>query len=97
MTSQLARACAAGASGLLSFEANVAPAFVVDACRALALDGLLALNAALARGGNPRSLKASLRLMGRDGGSLRPPYLPLASDEQHALEQELRALDLVPG
>jgi 4-hydroxy-tetrahydrodipicolinate synthase len=95
VTSQLVAASAAGADGLLSFEANVAPAFVVEACRALSLDGLLALNAALARGGNPRSLKAGLEILGRDGGALRRPYLPLGPDDYAELERELRALGLV--
>jgi 4-hydroxy-tetrahydrodipicolinate synthase len=90
MTAQLSRACAAGARGLLSFEANVAPAMVVEACRSGSLDGLLALNAALARGGNPRSLKAALALIGRDGGYLRAPYLSLPAEQQRELESDLR-------
>jgi 4-hydroxy-tetrahydrodipicolinate synthase len=77
VTAQLAEMAAAGARGFLSFEANVAPKLVADACATMQVDALLRLNAALARGGNPRSLKAALRLIGRDGGDLRAPYLPL--------------------
>jgi dihydrodipicolinate synthase/N-acetylneuraminate lyase len=95
MTAQLARAHAAGASGLLSFEANVAPALAVQAAALLELDGLLALNAVLSRGGNPRSLKAALAILGRDGGTLRPPYLPLTPDEHAALAHDLAALGIV--
>ncbi len=84
-----------GAQGLLCFEPNVAPQLAVDACASLETARLLQLNAALARGGNPRSLKAALAVLGRDGGQLRPPYLPLAPDEVAALTEELRALDLV--
>jgi len=94
MTSEIASACEVGARGLLCFEPNIAPGLTVDACDSLELARLLTLNAALARGGNPRSLKAALRIIGRDGGSLRAPYLPLPDDEIVALSAELRALDL---
>src|SRR5262249_21448208 len=53
ITTQLA--AATGARGLLSFEANVAPALVASACASGGLEPLLGLNTALARGGNPRS------------------------------------------
>ena len=76
--------CTRSASrGVLCFEPNVAPRLVTEVWAALeagrrpAIDALLRLNAALARGGNPRSLKAALAILGRDGGYLRAPYLPL--------------------
>ena len=59
------------------------------------MEKLLRLNTALARGGNPRSLKAALAIIGRDGGDLRAPYLPLTSTQYEELEQELRALALI--
>jgi len=93
-TSELRASVALGAVGLLSFEANVAPQLVADACASMHLDDLLALNRALARGGNPRSLKAALRILGRDGGALRPPYLPLTPVDHDELARELDALRL---
>jgi 4-hydroxy-tetrahydrodipicolinate synthase len=92
---------ALGARGVLCFEPNVAPRVVVDAWNGVAsgdlgsMETLLRLNAALARGGNPRSLKAALAIIGRDGGHLRAPYLPLTPTQYEELEQELRALELV--
>ncbi len=91
---------ALGAGGVLCFEANVAPALVTGVWEALErgetpmLEPLLRLNSALARGGNPRSLKAALALVGRDGGALRPPYLPLRAPQLVELEHDLRALGL---
>src|SRR5262245_40074215 len=78
--------------GFLSFEANVAPQLVADACATMQLDPLVALSAALVRGGNPRSLKAGLRIIGRDGGALRPPYLPLDAEETRELSEFLQNL-----
>ena len=92
---------ALGARGVLSFEPNVAPRVVRDAWDSLgtgatgSVETLLRLNAALARGGNPRSLKAALTLIGRDGGYLRAPYLPLTPAQHDELEQELHALALI--
>jgi 4-hydroxy-tetrahydrodipicolinate synthase len=93
---------ALGARGVLCFEANVAPRLVIDvwedleARRVPAAGALLRCNAALARGGNPRSLKAALSILGRHhGGFLRAPYLPLTSTQYEDLERELRALALV--
>ncbi len=92
---------ALGARGVLCFEPNVAPRVVRDAWDNLetgesgSVEALLRLNAALARGGNPRSLKAALTIIGRDGGYLRAPYLPLTPTQHDELEQELRALALV--
>ena len=83
------RACQdLGARGLLSFEANVLPRLAADAWTDdAAYDRLLQLNAALARGGNPRSLKAVL-----DAGPLRDPYLPLPTAEVDQLRETVRAL-----
>jgi dihydrodipicolinate synthase/N-acetylneuraminate lyase len=94
VTSEFVRAHEVGAQGLLCFEPNVAPQLAVAAGASLQIDRLMQLNTALARGGNPRSLKAALTLLGRDGGELRAPYLPLPADEMDALRAELRALDL---
>jgi dihydrodipicolinate synthase/N-acetylneuraminate lyase len=89
-----------GARGVLCFEPNVAPRLVADVWAGLDahapvdVEPLLQLNAALARGGNPRSLKAALAITGRDGGFLRAPYLPLAEAEYAALASDLRDVGL---
>jgi 4-hydroxy-tetrahydrodipicolinate synthase len=90
-----------GARGVLCFEANVSPRAVTNVWDELEaahpetqLQHLLALNAALSRGGNPRSLKAALALLGRNGGSLRPPYLPLTEAQYEELADALRDLGL---
>jgi 4-hydroxy-tetrahydrodipicolinate synthase len=95
---------ALGARGLLCSEANVAPRLAATVWRALehgdgatleqCLPTLLRCNIALSNAGTPRSLKAALRLRGRDGGAPRAPYLPLDADRQEALEHDLAALDL---
>jgi 4-hydroxy-tetrahydrodipicolinate synthase len=83
------RACQdLGASGLLSFEANVAPHLAAGAwADDDAYRRLRQLNAALSLGGTPRSLKAVL-----DAGPLRDPYLPLATAEVDRLREAVRAL-----
>ena len=92
---------ALGARGMLCFEPNVAPQIVTKVWQELDdgfnpdVGALLQLNSALARGGNPRSLKAALNIIGRDGGFLRAPYLPLSASQWEQLEAELRALSLV--
>ncbi len=92
---------ALGARGVLCFEANVSPRAVMNVWDQLEaaepvsqLQHLLALNAALSRGGNPRSLKAALEILGRDGGALRPPYLPLTEAQCEELAGALRDLAL---
>ena len=92
MTAELAAAREAGARGFLSFEANVAPRLVCDAVAHESYDELLRLNAALARGGNPRSLKAALRILGRDGGELRALFLPLTAEQHAGLRRDLDGL-----
>jgi 4-hydroxy-tetrahydrodipicolinate synthase len=92
---------ALGARGVLCFEANVSPRAVTDVWDELEagepvtqLPHLLAVNAALSRGGNPRSLKAALEIMGRGGGALRPPYLPLTDPQYEELAEAIRDLGL---
>jgi 4-hydroxy-tetrahydrodipicolinate synthase len=96
MTAEVVNAHAVGARGLLCFEPNIAPHVTVNAGRTLEVDPLLRLNQALARGGNPRSLKAALAIIGHECGPPRLPYLPLPDDEVRTLRDELRALEL-PG
>jgi 4-hydroxy-tetrahydrodipicolinate synthase len=92
---------ALGVRGVLCFEPNVAAGLVtavwaqLEAQAPVAIEPLLHLNAALARGGNPRSLKAALAIIGRNGGFLRAPYLPLTEGQSAELERDLRALGLV--
>jgi 4-hydroxy-tetrahydrodipicolinate synthase len=104
ITAQVAAVHACGARGLLCFDANIAPGLTAEVWRALdaaddpalarALPRLLRCNLALSKPGNPRSLKAALEILGRDGGALRAPYLPLTPDERAELERDLLALDL---
>ncbi len=104
ITAQVAAVHTLGARGLLCFDANVAPGLTAAVWHALdAADGpalartlpqLLRCNLALSKAGNPRSLKAALEILGRDGGTLRAPYLPLTPDERAELERDLLALDL---
>jgi 4-hydroxy-tetrahydrodipicolinate synthase len=100
MVREIAAMYALGARGVLCFEPNVAPHLVTNVWDALEsgspppTEPLLRLNTALARGGNPRSLKAALTIIGRDGGYLRAPYLPLTGAEHEELERELAALGL---
>ena len=55
---------------------------------------LLRLNMVLSRYGNPRSLKAALRILGRDAGIPRKPYLPLPEADTKAMADELATLRL---
>jgi 4-hydroxy-tetrahydrodipicolinate synthase len=65
------------ASGFLCAEGNVAP----ELAAAGDIERLVALNRACTRHG-PRSLKAAIFAIGRDAGTVRPPYLPLPDAEQ---------------
>jgi 4-hydroxy-tetrahydrodipicolinate synthase len=97
---------ALGGAGLLCFEPNVAPRLTAGVWDALAGEGatqegfgtryaiLLRLNQILSRHGNPRSLKAALRVLGRDAGIPRKPYLPLPAADTAVLADELAPLDL---
>jgi 4-hydroxy-tetrahydrodipicolinate synthase len=104
IVAQLATALAAGGTGALCFEADVAPDLcrrVVDAYRdgdvarfSSAFVALLRLNEILSRFGNPRSVKAAMRLVGLPAGALRRPYLELDSDEVDAIAAVLDELAL---
>ncbi len=86
---------ALGVRGVLCFEPNVAPGIVtkvwadLEAGTTAETTQLLQLNTALAKGGNPRSLKAALTIIGRNGGALRAPYLPLTTEQFEELERDL--------
>jgi 4-hydroxy-tetrahydrodipicolinate synthase len=107
IVAQLATALALGAAGALCFEADVAPVLcrqVVDAHRAgdpdrlrVAFDRLLRLNDVLSRFGNPRSVKAAMRLLGLPAGGLRRPYLELDPDEVDVIAAVLAELGLYDG
>ena len=102
---QLGAALARGGAGTLCFEADVAPelcAAVIEAHRggdaeglAVAFARLLRLNEVLARSGNPRSVKAAMRLVGLPGGALRRPYLELGAHEVDAIAVVLGELGLL--
>ncbi|MCB0995360.1 MAG: dihydrodipicolinate synthase family protein [Acidimicrobiales bacterium] len=85
---------ALGADGVLCYEPNVAPEIVTGWRDDLAR--LLRLHEALARPGNPRSLKAAMAMLGRPAGPCRSPYLPLPTDEVDRLRADLAALGLSP-
>lgn len=95
---------AAGAQGMLNFEGNMVPRLSErmwtallngDATKSAALfKRFLALNLLCARYGNPRVIKEALRVVGRDGGSLRKPYLPMLDHERTEFADAFRALQL---
>ncbi|HXQ59894.1 MAG TPA: dihydrodipicolinate synthase family protein, partial [Acidimicrobiales bacterium] len=105
IVAQLGTALALGGAGTLCFEADVAPelcAAVISAHRAgdmdrlaMAFEQLLRLNEILSRFGNPRSVKAAMRLVGLPAGALRRPYLALGAHEVDAIAVVLRELGLV--
>ncbi|HLH69730.1 MAG TPA: dihydrodipicolinate synthase family protein [Candidatus Dormibacteraeota bacterium] len=107
VVSSILQAHAMGVDGVLCMEANVAPDLVPAIWSALEAGDLVAaerqyrrlleLSTAIARYGNPRSLKAALRAIGRDGGHLREPYLPLPQEELADLERSLHKAGLGPG
>jgi 4-hydroxy-tetrahydrodipicolinate synthase len=95
---------ALGGDGLLCFEPNVAPRLTVDVWNGPGRESggwfeerfrtLMRLNAVLSHFGNPRSLKAALRVLGRDAGIPRKPYLPLPAAATKVLAAELAELQL---
>jgi 4-hydroxy-tetrahydrodipicolinate synthase len=104
MSNQSLLAHAAGARGILNFEANIAPRLTEGLWRAL-LEGdseqalrrfsrFVELNLLCARFGNPRVIKEALRILGRDGGHLRRPHLPLDERESRDLAAGLAHLSL---
>lgn len=58
---------------------------------------LIPANAAVTSGFGVAGLKAALDLQGFYGGPVRPPLLPLSSDERAALQRTLVACGLLPG
>ncbi|HZV52253.1 MAG TPA: dihydrodipicolinate synthase family protein [Candidatus Dormibacteraeota bacterium] len=100
VVSGILQAHAVGAAGVLCMEANVVPDLVPAIWSALEAGDLTAaerryrrlmeLSTVIARYGNPRSLKEALRAIGRDGGHLREPYLPLPGEEFADLQRSLR-------
>jgi len=92
----------AGAKGVISVTANVAPAHMrrlcdaafvgnAEVCRALQAR-LLPLHQALFTESNPIPVKWALARMGRCSGELRMPLLPLSSQYQEAFAALIAAL-----
>jgi 4-hydroxy-tetrahydrodipicolinate synthase len=104
MSNQSLLAHAAGAKGILNFEANIAPRLTEGLWTALLagdgdtalkrFDRFVELNLLCARFGNPRVIKEALRILGRDGGHLRRPHLPLDANEQAELAAGMARLAL---
>ena len=102
---QLASLMSAGATGPLGFEATIAPVLCtgmieafnagrLDEFRAAFLD-ILRLNQVLLRYGNPRSIKASFRMLGLPGGYMRRPYLEPAPEALEDIRRILVKLELM--
>jgi 4-hydroxy-tetrahydrodipicolinate synthase len=97
-------AAAIGATGLLAPLAGIAPTLIrrlCDSCRAgnllearAAQEDVAALRQAMKPAGAP-TLKAALRIMGRDCGDPRPPLLPLDVAGATALSGTLRAMPVL--
>ena len=100
-TELMVSAAAIGATGMFAPLAAIAPGLIrnlFDACRAeklfearAAQEDVAALRQAIKPGGAP-TLKAALRLMGRDCGEPRPPLLPLDAAAARALAGTLAAM-----
>jgi 4-hydroxy-tetrahydrodipicolinate synthase len=100
-TELMVSAAAIGATGMLSPLAGIAPKLIrdlYDRCRGGDLfaaravqENVAALRQATKPGGAP-TLKAALRLLGRDCGEPRPPLLPLDAAAATALAQKLTAI-----
>jgi 4-hydroxy-tetrahydrodipicolinate synthase len=94
----------AGASGVISVTANVAPAAMHeltaaarrgDAARARELDGRLqGLHGALFVEANPIPVKWAVEQLGLIGGALRLPLTRLSAAAQPVVREALRALDI---
>jgi 4-hydroxy-tetrahydrodipicolinate synthase len=103
--SQLGPALALGGTGVLCFEADVAPGLCCDVLDAHgagdagrfegALDRVLRLNEILSLFQNPRSVKAAMRLLGLPAGQLRRPYLELEPGEVEEIGAVLGELGLL--
>ena len=102
-----AEAMLAGAQGVISVVANVAPEPTSDLCdQALAGDRagvgesrerLAPLLACLGAETNPIPVKWALHEMGLAGPGIRLPLLPLSEQHRPALRASLQSLGLVPG
>jgi 4-hydroxy-tetrahydrodipicolinate synthase len=100
-TEHMVSAGAIGATGMFSSLAAIAPRLVrrlYELCRDEKLfaarpvqEEVAALRQVIKSGG-PASLKAALRVMGRDCGEPRPPLLPLDAGAYDKLAAELSAL-----
>ncbi|MCW7538212.1 4-hydroxy-tetrahydrodipicolinate synthase [Aquabacterium sp. A7-Y] len=94
-----------GGHGNVSVTANVAPRAMHELCKAaLAGDArraaaihlkLLSLHKLLFVESNPIPVKWALARMGRIGGTLRLPLVPLSAGHHAVLEQALREADLI--
>lgn len=96
-----ANMAALGGAGVLCYDGNVAPRLCATTWTALRtgrqdglglLGSLYALDAVLARFGNPHSVKAALEHLGLPAGRLRRPFLGLGADEQADLVARLERL-----
>ncbi|HEV8298025.1 MAG TPA: dihydrodipicolinate synthase family protein [Acidimicrobiales bacterium] len=104
MSNQSLLAYSLGAHGILNFEANIAPRLTEGVWTALHAGDMnlaterfarfMRLNLLCSHYGNPRVIKAALAVLGRDGGALRKPYLPLTDAEYAEFAPQLRALEL---
>ena len=95
----------AGAKGVISVTANVAPRHMAKVCDA-ALDRdtaeclriheqLMPLHQLMFVESNPIPAKWALHRMGLMSGEIRRPLMPLASEHYQALEQTMRALTVI--
>jgi 4-hydroxy-tetrahydrodipicolinate synthase len=100
-TEHMVSAGAIGATGMFSSLAAIAPRLVRrlhDLCRqenyfaARPVQEEVAALRQVIKSGGPASLKAALRVMGRDCGEPRPPLLPLDAGAYDKLAAELSAL-----
>jgi 4-hydroxy-tetrahydrodipicolinate synthase len=105
-TELMVSAAAIGATGMLAPLACIAPKLIrslFDECRAeklfearAAQEDVAALRQAMKPGGAP-TLKAALRIMGRDCGDPRPPLLPLDGAATKALADALGRMPVLAG
>jgi 4-hydroxy-tetrahydrodipicolinate synthase len=95
-----------GGHGVISVTANVAPRLMSEMCRA-ALAGdlararelnnrLLPLHFKLFVEANPIPVKWALQRMGRIGGGIRLPLVPLSATQQPVVEAALREAGVLP-
>lgn len=97
--------CSVGAVGVVSVVANIVPDRVAALCAACLEDRwddarglhqrLLTLMTAMFLETNPIPIKAAMRMLGRDTGSMRLPMTPATSATERGLERALAANDLM--